>query len=359
MASRMLMRMTSRVKPSMPCVTADLAADDFWHIVLAGLPHVTDGLLHVAKRWPPHPDQDELANNGLKKRIFDHASLASPTEDDPPAERCASDKHNDFDYIQDAADHSRMCDPANCENSLCKSNGRLEKKGSVPGSRAVIEGGPKTELDGISRLTYGSKEHRDEDETKLAVKLEKMRGAVKTLLECVGEDVDREGLLDTPSRYAKALLFMTKGYQDDVQDAANNALFPEGHDGIVIVKDIDISSLCEHHLMHIGYVPSGTVIGLSKLPRIAEIFCRRLQIQERLTKEVATAIMDILAPRGVAVVMECRHMCMVMRGVEKTGAKTLTSCLIGCFEQDSERRNQFFNLVGTVQNAVVIIRLLR
>ncbi|KAK2596484.1 hypothetical protein N8I77_013372 [Diaporthe amygdali] len=184
-----------------------------------------------------------------EKRIFDHASLASPTEDDPPAERCASDKHNDFDYTQDAADRSRMCDSENCENFLCKSNGRLEKKDSVPGSKTVIEGGPKTELDGISRLTYGSKEHRDEDETKLAVRLEKMRGAVKTLLECVGEDVDREGLLNTPLRYAQTLLFMTKGYQDDVQDATNNALFPEGHDEIVIVKDIDISSLCEHHLV--------------------------------------------------------------------------------------------------------------
>lgn len=203
-----------------------------------------------------------------------------------------------------------------------------------------------------------------------------MQGAVRILLECLGEDIDREGLHDTPSRYAKALLFMTKGYQVNATDVVNNAIFSQGHSGIVIVKEIEIFSLCEHHLvpftgkvsnpvaepgwntrdlriiadpkfkMHVGYVPSGTVIGLSKLARIAEVFSRRLQIQERLTNEIATAIMEILTPQGVAVVMECSHMCMVMRGVEKTTAKTLTSCMIGCFERNSETRNEFFNLVG-------------
>jgi GTP cyclohydrolase I len=179
-----------------------------------------------------------------------------------------------------------------------------------------------------------------------------MQGAVRTLLECIGEDPDRDGLLDTPSRYSKALLFLTKGYHANLKDIVNNALFHEGHNDMVIVKDIDISSLCEHHLvpftgkMHIGYIPSNTVIGLSKLPRVAEIFARRLQIQERLTKQVAHAIMEIIKPQGVAVVMESNHLCMAMRGVEKASAMTLTSCMLGCFERKSRTRKEFMDSVG-------------
>lgn len=179
-----------------------------------------------------------------------------------------------------------------------------------------------------------------------------MEGAVRTLLECVGEDPNRAGLLDTPSRYAKALLFLTKGYQEDIRDVINGAIFHEGHNEMVIVKDIEVFSLCEHHLvpftgkMHIGYIPRDAVVGISKLPRIAEMFARRLQIQERLTKEVANAIMEILQPHGVAVVMESSHLCMVMRGVQKTSSSTLTSCVLGCFERQSKTRNEFFSLVG-------------
>ncbi|KAM0364010.1 hypothetical protein ACHAO7_010149 [Fusarium culmorum] len=160
-----------------------------------------------------------------------------------------------------------------------------------------------------------------------------MQGAVRTLLECIGEDPGRDGLLDTPSRCAKALMFLTKGYHANVEDIVNNALFHEDH----------------NEMMHIGYIPSNTVIGLSKLPRVAEIFSRRLQIQERLTKQVAHAIMDILKPQGVAVVMESSHLCMVMRGVEKTSATTLTSCMLGCFEQKSKTRNEFMHHVGMNQ----------
>ena len=196
-----------------------------------------------------------------------------------------------------------------------------------------------------------------------------MRGAVRTILECVGEDPDREGLLDTPGRYAKALLEFTRGYQVNVESIVNNALFHEGHNEMVIIKDIEVFSLCEHHMvpftgkvryivcmsyyiqltqtqMHIGYIPSDTVIGLSKLPRIAEMYARRLQIQERLTKDVAHAIMEILKPQGVAVVMESSHLCMVMRGVEKTTTSTITSCVLGCFERKSKTRNEFLSLVG-------------
>lgn len=205
-----------------------------------------------------------------------------------------------------------------------------------------------------------------------------MRGAVRTLLECVGEDPDRQGLLATPDRYAKALLFLTKGYQENIKDIVNNAIFHEGHNEMVIVKDIEIFSMCEHHLvpftgkvrnisltlgmnikqsakhllilrpvqMHIGYIPANSVIGLSKLPRIAELFARRLQIQERLTKEVANAIFEVLKPQGVAVVMESSHLCMVTRGVQKTTATTITSCVLGCFEGRERTRNEFLSLIG-------------
>ncbi|KAK5133838.1 GTP cyclohydrolase 1 [Meristemomyces frigidus] len=211
---------------------------------------------------------------------------------------------------------------------------------------------PVIDFDGLSRPSSGTRSRIDEGPEQAEKRLEMMCGAVRTLLECVGEDPDREGLLGTPSRYAKALLFLTKGYQDHVKDVVNNALFNEGHNEMVIVKDIDIYSLCEHHLvpftgkMHIGYIPSNTVIGLSKLPRIAEMFSRRLQIQERLTKEVAHAIMEIFNPQGVAVVMESCHLCMVIRGVQKTGTTTITSCVLGCFERQSKTRNEFLSFVG-------------
>ncbi|KAI7765958.1 hypothetical protein LZL87_001071 [Fusarium oxysporum] len=226
---------------------------------------------------------------------------------------------------------------------------------SVPEEGAVVKTrspSPVIDFDGLSRPSRGTRERREETEEQQAARLERMSGAVRTILECVGEDPDREGLLKTPERYAKALLFLTKGYQDNIETMVNEALFREGHSEMVIVKDIEIFSLCEHHLvpftgkMHIGYIPNETVIGLSKLPRIAEMFARRLQIQERLTKEVAHAIMEILKPQGVAVVMESSHLCMVMRGVEKTTTSTITSCVLGCFEKKSKTRNEFLNLIG-------------
>ncbi|KAF4340195.1 GTP cyclohydrolase I [Fusarium beomiforme] len=225
----------------------------------------------------------------------------------------------------------------------------VPEEGAVAKTRSPS---PVIDFDGLSRPSRGTRERREETEEQQVERLDRMRGAVRTLLECVGEDPDREGLLDTPSRYAKALLFLTKGYQVNVEDIVNNALFREGHSEMVIVKDIEVFSLCEHHLvpftgkMHIGYIPNETVIGLSKLPRIAEMFARRLQIQERLTKEVAHAIMEILKPQGVAVVMESSHLCMVMRGVEKTTTSTITSCVLGCFEKKSKTRNEFLNLIG-------------
>ncbi|KAG5979094.1 GTP cyclohydrolase 1, partial [Claviceps digitariae] len=226
-----------------------------------------------------------------------------------------------------------------------------KKRATATGSSEIVRSpSPVIDFEGLSRPSLGTRERQDETAEQAALRMEKMRGAVRTLLECVGEDPDREGLLDTPSRYAKALMFLTSGYQVDVKQTINNALFNESHNELIIVKNIEIHSLCEHHLvpfigkMHIGYIPRNTVIGLSKLPRIAEMYARRLQIQERLTKEVANAIMEILKPRGVAVVMESSHLCMVMRGVEQTATSTITSCMLGCFEKSSKTRAEFLSL---------------
>ncbi|KAI3390792.1 hypothetical protein diail_8661 [Diaporthe ilicicola] len=216
---------------------------------------------------------------------------------------------------------------------------------------------PVIDFDGLSRPSSGTRERLEETKAQADKRLARMCGAVRTILECVGEDADREGLLATPERYAKALLFFTKGYQQNVRDIVNGAIFEEGHNEMVIVKDIEVFSMCEHHLvpftgkMHIGYIPNQSVIGISKLPRIAELFARRLQIQERLTKEVANAIMEVLKPQGVAVVMESSHLCMVMRGVEKTSTSTITSCVLGCFERKEKTRNEFLNLISVNRRA--------
>ena len=180
---------------------------------------------------------------------------------------------------------------------------------------------------------------------------ERLAGAVRTMLECLGEDPERDGLRDTPHRYARALLWMTKGYEEQLCDVISNAIFDEKHDEMVIVRDIDIYSLCEHHLVpftgkiHIGYVPNRLVLGLSKLARIAETFARRLSVQERLTRQVALAIDEAHHPRGVAVVVECEHMCMAMRGVQKPGASTVTSCMLGCFRDRAKTREEFLSLI--------------
>ncbi|KAI3627538.1 hypothetical protein CBS14141_001539 [Malassezia furfur] len=179
----------------------------------------------------------------------------------------------------------------------------------------------------------------------------RLEGAVKTILECLGEDPEREGLKDTPKRYARALLWMTKGYEEQLCDVISNAIFDEDHDEMVIVRDIPVYSLCEHHLVpftgkiHIGYIPNRMVIGLSKLARIAETFARRLSVQERLTRQVALALDEALKPRGVAVVMECEHMCMSMRGVQKPGASTVTSCMLGVFRNRQKTREEFLSFI--------------
>lgn len=186
-----------------------------------------------------------------------------------------------------------------------------------------------------------------------AEKLEKMASACKTILKCIGEDPSREGLLKTPERWAKALLFMTSGYSLTPEQVVNGAVFTEdSHKEIVVVKNIDIHSMCEHHMVpftgriHVGYIPNGKIIGLSKIARIAEVFSRRLQVQERLTRQIADAIEKTVEPLGVGVVIESSHFCMVMRGVQKVGAKTVTSCVRGCFETDHKTRAEFFNIIN-------------
>ncbi|KAK2800783.1 hypothetical protein FQN51_005923 [Onygenales sp. PD_10] len=181
--------------------------------------------------------------------------------------------------------------------------------------------------------------------------IRKLAKAVRTILECVGEDPEREGLRDTPERYAKALLYFTKGYSENAQSLVNSAVFRENYDGLIIVRDIGVFSLCEHHMvpftgkMHIGYIPDGRILGLSKVARLVEMFSRRLQIQERLTKQVAMAIFDVLKPRGVGVIMESSHLCMVMRGVEKIGSTTSTSYMVGCMRSSAKTRDEFFALL--------------
>lgn len=180
---------------------------------------------------------------------------------------------------------------------------------------------------------------------------DRLAGVYKTVLADIGEDPNREGLLRTPERVAKALQFLTQGYDVNPEDILKSALFNEEYSEMVIVKDIEVYSMCEHHMLpffgkaHIAYIPNGTIVGLSKLPRVVDAFSRRLQVQERLTIEIRDCIQKTLQPKGVAVVIECSHMCMQMRGVQKQNSVTTTSAFTGLFLSNDSTRREFVNLV--------------
>jgi GTP cyclohydrolase IA len=185
----------------------------------------------------------------------------------------------------------------------------------------------------------------------VATSNDEFRDLVRRQLELLGEDPDRQGLLRTPERVAASLAWLTRGYEMDVQHVVNGALFDaEGASNMVMVRDIELYSMCEHHMLpfygraHIAYIPDGKIVGLSKLPRLVEVFARRLQVQERLTEQIATAIDDVLKPLGVGVVVEAYHLCMMMRGVEKQNSKTITSAVRGLFRSDQRTREEFLTL---------------
>lgn len=175
---------------------------------------------------------------------------------------------------------------------------------------------------------------------------------VREVLRAVGEDPEREGLLRTPERSERAMRFLTSGYSADIDQIVNGALFDVEYDEVVIVRDIEFFSMCEHHMLpffgkiHVGYLPNKKVIGLSKIPRLVDVFARRLQIQERMTQQIAEILQERLDPRGVAVVCEARHFCMMMRGVEKQHSGAITSAMLGAFRENKETRNEFLSLIG-------------
>ncbi|MGH9430082.1 MAG: GTP cyclohydrolase I FolE [Terriglobia bacterium] len=184
-----------------------------------------------------------------------------------------------------------------------------------------------------------------------SVKPDGLAENIRDLIRRVGEDPEREGLINTPDRVAKSMRFLTSGYRQDVDKVLNGALFDVAYDEMVIVKDIEIFSLCEHHLLpffgrcHVAYIPTNKVIGLSKIPRLVEVFARRLQVQERLTTQIAETIMERVNPRGVGVVIEARHLCMIMRGVEKQNSVAVTSAMLGVFRSAHRTREEFLTLI--------------
>ena len=193
-------------------------------------------------------------------------------------------------------------------------------------------------------------ENRVDDAVPFSADKAELADLVRRQLEILGEDTDRQGLIKTPDRVAESLSWLTRGYQQDVGDVIGDAVFEEAHEGMVMVRDIELYSMCEHHMLpffgraHIAYLPAGRIVGLSKLPRIVEVFARRLQVQERLTEQVAQAIEDAIQPRGVGVVIEATHLCMMMRGVEKQNSRTITSALRGEFRTCPMTRDEFLRL---------------
>jgi GTP cyclohydrolase I len=185
------------------------------------------------------------------------------------------------------------------------------------------------------------------DENSESPEFEKL---IQRQLELIGEDPDREGLERTPARVAKAMKFLTQGYSSSAEEVVGKGVFKEEHDNMIMVRDIELYSLCEHHMLpffgkaHVAYIPNGKIVGLSKIPRIVDVYARRLQVQERLTEQIAEGLCNVLQPSGVGVVIEAYHLCMMMRGVEKQNSKTITSALRGAFREDPKTRDEFLRL---------------
>ena len=193
----------------------------------------------------------------------------------------------------------------------------------------------------------------DDEELSESESSREMESLVHRELQLLGEDPDREGLIKTPSRVARAMKFLTQGYAQSAEDVIGSAIFKEDHDNMIMVRDIELYSMCEHHLLpffgkaHVAYIPNGKIVGLSKIPRIVDVFARRLQVQERLTEEIAEGLCSVLHPSGVGVVIEAYHLCMMMRGVQKQNSKTITSALRGVFREDPKTRDEFLRLAHT------------
>jgi GTP cyclohydrolase I len=194
----------------------------------------------------------------------------------------------------------------------------------------------------------------DENTERRRVEYENL---VRRQLEILGEEPTRAGLVRTPHRVARSMAFLTRGYEVTLKDAVGQGVFPDEHDNMIMVRDVELYSLCEHHLLpffgkaHIAYIPNGRIVGLSKLPRIVDMFARRLQVQERLTSDIADAVCEAIEPRGVGVVIEAYHLCMMMRGVEKQNSMTITSALVGVFREDAKTRDEFLRLAHAGHNS--------
>ncbi|OAV96476.1 hypothetical protein PTTG_00938 [Puccinia triticina 1-1 BBBD Race 1] len=271
--------------------------------------------------------------NRKTRLTLDRLDSMDPTEKDDPAQ----------EDIEDAISQLNLTpQPA---SSLKRDTGKAKDE-----ANHVADGTPAEEPSNGQSVTV-----RREGATTEGIaeqeRTARLASAVREILVCLGEDPTREGLLKTPERYARALLWMTKGYREELGTIIGSAIFQEEHDEMVIVKEIEIFSLCEHHLVPftgkiaIGYIPNQQVLGLSKLVRIAEFFARRLQVQERLTKQIALTLNQVIKPRGVAVVIECTHMCMTIRGVQKPGSVTVTSSMLGCFRSKDKTRAEFLTLI--------------
>ncbi|XP_055706647.1 GTP cyclohydrolase 1 isoform X1 [Phlebotomus papatasi] len=295
-----------------------------------------------------------------EKKMFKLLSQMSTTE--------LNDAIDDRNFPQNASTSAKCTNGKKSDEEEVESNGMCKKRQhpaplkmtpkSPEAERVLyVPGTPQTPrtstTPGHENCTFHHDLELDHKPPTREALLPEMTRSYRLLLTGLGEDPDRQGLLKTPERAAKAMLFFTKGYDQSLEEALNGAIFEEDTDEMVVVKDIEMFSMCEHHLVpfygkvSIGYLPCKKILGLSKLARIVEIFSRRLQVQERLTKQIAVAVTQAVQPAGVAVIIEGVHMCMVMRGVQKINSKTVTSTMLGVFRDDPKTREEFLTLVNT------------